>query len=75
MMAVFFIGIGASAILSGLAETPLRIALNSTAVGVFAPIYYPLGSSKADRMPAWFSQRKRFSAIRVSQLQHCLLAS
>ena len=47
MMAVFSIGIGASAILSGLAETPLLIALTSTAVGVFAAIYYPLGSSKA----------------------------
>ena len=75
MMAVFFIGIGASAILSGLAETPFRIALTPTASGVFAAIYYSLASSKADRRPAWFSQRTRFSSIWVSPSQHCLPAT
>lgn len=67
MLAVFFIGIGASAILSGLAEAPFRIALPPTAVRVFAAIYYPAVSSKTDRRPAWFSQRTRFSAIWVSR--------
>ena len=43
MMAVFFIGIGACAVLSGLATTPFQIALTLTAVGVFAAIYHPVG--------------------------------
>ena len=64
-----------SAILSGLAETLFQIALTPTASGVFAAIYYPLGSSGADRRPAWFSQRTRFSAIWVSPLQRCLPAT
>ena len=43
MMAVFFIGIGICAVLSGLASTPFQIALTLTAVGVFAAIYHPVG--------------------------------
>ena len=43
MMAVFFIGIGLCAVLSGLASTPFQIALTLTAVGVFAAIYHPVG--------------------------------
>lgn len=43
MMAVFFIGIGASALLAGLADSPLQIALTLTLVGVFAAIYHPVG--------------------------------
>lgn len=43
MMAVFFIGIGACAVLSGLASTPFQIALTLMAVGVFAAIYHPVG--------------------------------
>ena len=43
MIAVFFIGIGASSMLTGLAETPLQIGLGLTAIGVFAAIYHPVG--------------------------------
>ena len=43
MMAVFFVGIGLCAVLSGLASTPFQIALTLTAVGVFAAIYHPVG--------------------------------
>ncbi|MPY71555.1 MAG: MFS transporter [Alphaproteobacteria bacterium] len=43
MMAVFFIGIGLSAILAGLADTPLQLAAALTLVGVFAAIYHPVG--------------------------------
>ena len=43
MMAVFFVGIGLCAVLSGLANTPFQIALTLTAVGVFAAIYHPVG--------------------------------
>ena len=43
MMAVFFIGIGASSILAGLAENPLQIAVSLTLIGVFAAIYHPVG--------------------------------
>jgi len=43
MMAVFFIGVGASAVLAGLAESPLQIAASLTLIGVFAAIYHPVG--------------------------------
>jgi MFS family permease len=43
MMAVFFIGIGLSSILTGLATSPLHIAISLTMVGIFAAIYHPVG--------------------------------
>ena len=43
MMAIFFIGIGASAVLTARAETPVEIALRLFAIGVFAAIYHPVG--------------------------------
>ncbi len=43
MMAIFFIGIGASAVLAGLADTPLQIAFSLTLLGLFAAIYHPVG--------------------------------
>jgi MFS family permease len=45
MMAVFFLGIGAGAILCGFARTPLEIAIALGAVGLFASIYHPVGLS------------------------------
>jgi MFS family permease len=43
MIVVFFIGIGISSILTGLAQNPLQIALGLTLIGVFAAIYHPVG--------------------------------
>ena len=43
MMVIFFIGIGASSILTALADTPVEIALGLLAIGVFAAIYHPVG--------------------------------
>ena len=43
MMVIFFIGIGASALLAGLANSPAQLALCLTLVGVFAAIYHPVG--------------------------------
>lgn len=43
MMAIFFFGIGLSAILAAQAETPLQIAFGLFAIGVFAAIYHPVG--------------------------------
>jgi MFS family permease len=43
MMVVFFVGIGASAVLAGVANTPLQIALGLTLIGIFAAIYHPVG--------------------------------
>ena len=43
MMVIFFIGIGASALLAGLANSPLQLALCLTLVGIFAAIYHPVG--------------------------------
>jgi MFS family permease len=43
MMAVFFFGIGASMVLTGLAQTPWQIGVGLTLIGVFAAIYHPVG--------------------------------
>ena len=43
MMVIFFIGIGASGVLTALVQTPLQIALGLTLIGVFAAIYHPVG--------------------------------
>jgi MFS family permease len=43
MMVVFFVGIGAASVLTGLASTPWQIALGLTVMGMFAAIYHPVG--------------------------------
>lgn len=43
MMVIFFIGIGASSLLAGMANSPLQIAVSLTLIGVFAAIYHPVG--------------------------------
>ena len=43
MMGVFFIGIGAATVVTGLATGPFQIALGLLAIGVFAAIYHPVG--------------------------------
>ena len=43
MMVIFFIGIGASSILTGFATTPWEIGAGLFAMGVFASIYHPVG--------------------------------
>jgi MFS family permease len=42
-MTVFFFGIGAASVLTGLASGPAQIALGLTLIGVFAAIYHPVG--------------------------------
>ena len=43
MMAIFFLGIGVSAMLAAQANSPLQIAFGLFAIGVFAAIYHPVG--------------------------------
>ena len=43
MIVIFFIGIGLSSILTGMANSPIQIAIGLTLVGVFAAIYHPVG--------------------------------
>lgn len=43
MMAVFFIGIGLSAILCGFAKTPTMLLIGLAGIGLFASIYHPVG--------------------------------
>jgi MFS family permease len=43
MMVTFFIGIGASAILAGMANNPWQMAVTLTLIGIFAAIYHPVG--------------------------------
>jgi MFS family permease len=43
MLAIFFIGIGASTAFTALAETPLQIGIGLLFIGIFAAIYHPVG--------------------------------
>jgi len=43
MIVIFFIGIGASSILAGFAQSPLQIAASLALIGIFAAIYHPVG--------------------------------
>ena len=43
MLAIFFVGIGAAAILTGFARTPFELAIGLTLIGLFASIYHPVG--------------------------------
>src|SRR5690606_30710668 len=43
MMAVFFLGIGAAAVLTGLSRSPFMLAAGLTLIGLFAAIYHPVG--------------------------------
>ncbi len=43
MMTVFFIGIGASAMATAAAESPLQIGIGLFCIGTFAAIYHPVG--------------------------------
>jgi MFS family permease len=45
MMAVFFLGIGAAAILTGFADSPFTLAAGLTLIGLFAAIYHPVGTA------------------------------
>ncbi len=43
MMVVFFVGVGAAAIATAFARTPLQIGIGLFVIGVFAAIYHPVG--------------------------------
>jgi MFS family permease len=43
MLGIFFLGIGASTMLTGLATTPFELSAGLTAIGIFAAIYHPVG--------------------------------
>jgi len=43
MMVIFFFGIGASAIATAFANTPMTLALGLFAIGLFGSIYHPVG--------------------------------
>ena len=43
VLTVFFIGIGAAAILTGFARTPIELAAGLGLIGLFASIYHPVG--------------------------------
>src|SRR3954465_11907330 len=54
MMLVFFVGIGASVVTVGLAQTPWQLGAALLSIGLFASIYHPVGTamivSYADRL-------------------------
>ncbi len=43
MMMVFFIGIGAASVLTGLAADPFHVEIGLALIGIFAAIYHPIG--------------------------------
>ncbi|MGD9615438.1 MAG: MFS transporter [Alphaproteobacteria bacterium] len=43
MMVAFFVGIGAAAIATGFAQSPLQIGIGLFAIGIFAAVYHPVG--------------------------------
>ncbi|MBF2759432.1 MAG: MFS transporter [Ectothiorhodospiraceae bacterium AqS1] len=43
MMVIFFLGVGAGSIATGLADGPKTIFVGLTAIGLFASIYHPVG--------------------------------
>jgi MFS family permease len=43
MMVTFFLGIGASAVIAGMADSPSQIGFGLLLIGVFAAIYHPVG--------------------------------
>jgi MFS family permease len=43
MMVLFFVGIGAGAVVTGLADTPNDLWIGLTLIGAFASIYHPVG--------------------------------
>lgn len=43
MMSIFFIGVGVSSILTGMAQSPTQIGLGLFLIGVFGSIYHPVG--------------------------------
>ena len=43
MMVAFFVGIGVTAILTGLTQTPLQLGIGLFVIGMFAAIYHPVG--------------------------------
>jgi len=45
MMVVFFVGTGGAAIATGLADSPLAVALGLGAIGIFGAIYHPVGTA------------------------------
>jgi len=45
MMTVFFIGVGAAALLTATSTTPLMLAASLTLLGLFAAIYHPVGTA------------------------------
>lgn len=49
MLAVQFIGMGAAAVLTGLATSPFMIGLGLSLIGLFAAIYHPVGTSMVVR--------------------------
>jgi len=52
MMAIFFFGLGAGCLLTGMADSPLMVAVGLGAIGLFASIYHPVGISLLVRTAA-----------------------
>ena len=45
MMALFFLGIGTTAVLTGLSRSATTLAVGLTGIGLFASIYHPVGTA------------------------------
>ncbi|HSB78665.1 MAG TPA: MFS transporter [Candidatus Methylomirabilis sp.] len=45
MLGLFFLGVGATAALTGMSRSPVTLAIGLTGIGVFASIYHPVGTA------------------------------
>jgi len=45
MLVIFFLGTGASAVMTGFADTPIALTVGLGAIGLFASIYHPVGTA------------------------------
>ncbi len=52
MMVIFFVGIGAASLVTGLADTPVQLAIGLFLIGVFASIYHPVGIAMVAEGPS-----------------------
>ena len=49
MMVIFFLGAGGAAIVTGLTDSPLALAVGLAGIGLFGSIYHPVGTARLVR--------------------------
>ena len=80
MITVFFLGIGASSILTGLASGPWTLAAGLTLVGLFGAVYHPVGVAmvveeerfvRVKDAPGYFPTHSVHFCLREAGIEFC----